>query len=65
MARDTVELEQPLTPRVQRGADLREVIHTPEIQDLVYSFLRIGRPELRRAAVAAVRAIADAAAAVD
>ena len=57
MARDTAAFEPVRTPvRV----NLAEAVEAPDAQDLLYSYLRITTPELRRAAIAAVRAIADA-----
>ncbi len=40
--------------------DLATVIAAADVQDLVFSYLRIASPNLRRAAVSSIRALAEA-----
>ena len=42
------------------GRALAEMASSPEVQDLVFSYLRIRSPSLRRAAVSSIRALAEA-----
>ncbi len=39
---------------------LAEAVAAPDVQDLVFSYLRIRSPSLRRAAVSSIRALAEA-----
>lgn len=43
-----------------RRVDLSEVVSAPDVQDLLFSYLRIASPNLRRAAVSSIRALAEA-----
>lgn len=36
------------------------VLRSPDVQDLVFSYLRLGDPRLKSAAIAAIRAMAQA-----
>ncbi len=54
------QIEPTGFPSVPARVDLREVVTSPDVQDLVFSYLRIVSPTLRRAAVTSIRALADA-----
>ena len=41
-----------------RRVDLDEAVSAPDVQDLLFSYLRIASPSLRRAAVSSIRALA-------
>jgi len=43
-----------------RRVDLDEAVSAPDVQDLLFSYLRIASPSLRRAAVSSIRALAEA-----
>ena len=52
---------EPLSPPpASRRIDLDQVVSAPDVQDLLFSYLRIVSPSLRRAAVSSIRALADA-----
>ncbi len=52
---------EPLSPQPSpRRIDLDQVVSAPDVQDLLFSYLRIVSPSLRRAAVSSIRALADA-----
>ena len=56
------QIEPSFSPSASASAriDLREVVSAPDVQDLLFSYLRIVSPNLRRAAVSSIRALADA-----
>ncbi len=54
------QIEPSVFPVAAPRVDLREVVTAPDVQDLVFSYLRIVSPTLRRAAVSSIRALADA-----
>ncbi len=56
------QIETSFSPAAAASAriDLREVVSAPDVQDLLFSYLRIVSPNLRRAAVSSIRALADA-----
>jgi hypothetical protein len=52
---------EPLSPPTSpHRIDLDQVVSAPDVQDLLFSYLRIVSPSLRRAAVSSIRALADA-----
>jgi hypothetical protein len=54
------QIETSITPTAARRVDLAAVVGAPDVQDLVFSYLRIASPNLRRAAVSSIRALAEA-----
>lgn len=52
---------EPHSPQsAPRCVDLEQAISAPDVRDLLFSYLRIASPSLRRAAVSSVRALAEA-----
>ena len=54
------QIEPSFSPGLGHPADLVAVVSAPDVQDLVFSYLRIASPSLRRAAVSSIRALAEA-----
>ena len=54
------QIETSSFPPAAARIDLREVVAAPDVQDLVFSYLRIASPTLKRAAVSSIRALAEA-----
>ena len=53
-------IEPSLSPSAAHRIDLDQVVAAPDVQDLLFSYLRIASPSLRRAAVSSIRALAEA-----
>jgi hypothetical protein len=54
------QIEPSIASPAHRAVDLAEVVSAPDVQDLLFSYLRIGSPNLRQAAVSSIRALAEA-----
>ncbi|HEY5411883.1 MAG TPA: hypothetical protein VIJ94_14270 [Caulobacteraceae bacterium] len=55
-----IEPSSSPVPASANPPDLAAVVSAPDVQDLVFSYLRIASPNLRRAAVSSIRALAEA-----
>ena len=54
------QIEPSSLPSASQSSDLETAVSSPDVQDLLFSYLRIASPTLRRAAVSSIRALADA-----
>ncbi len=54
------QIEPFFSPAAANPTDLAAAIAAADVQDLVFSYLRIASPNLRRAAVSSIRALAEA-----
>jgi hypothetical protein len=53
-------IEPSLPQPAPRRVDVDQLVSAPDVQDLLFSYLRIASPSLRRAAVSSIRALAEA-----
>ncbi len=54
------QIEPSSLPPSSQSNELQHAVSAPDVQDLVFSYLRIASPTLRRAAVSSIRALAEA-----
>ena len=54
------QIEPSNIPSASERSDLETAVSSPDVQDLLFSYLRIVSPNLRRAAVSSIRALAEA-----
>ena len=54
------QIEPSNPPPTSQSSELQQAVSSPDVQDLLFSYLRIASPTLRRAAISSIRALAEA-----